>query len=174
MLNRSLLAPLLMLLASCTATKPLPTVAKVSLPRYMGQWHEVARLPMFFQNGCVKSTAEYALKKDGEVSVLNSCLKNGKLKQVRGTATVVDKATNAVLEVRFNEWFSIFIPRARQGNYFMVWLAADYSTAAVGTPNRKCLWILHRKPKMPSKDYEAIVQHCAKLGFPVEKLIVEP
>ena len=153
--------------------KSLPTVPKVDVPRYMGKWHEVARLPMFFQRGCVQSTAEYGLKPDGTVSVTNRCQKNGRPKQVRGTATVVDAKTNAVLEVRFNEWLSVFIPRAKKGNYFIVWLAPDYSAAAVGTPNRKCLWVLARQPALPVSTYRQIVEHCRKLGFPVEKLIVE-
>ena len=63
---------------SCAShpVKPLATVPKVELPRYMGKWHEVARLPMFFQRGCVESTAEYSIKDDGAVSVINRCLKN--------------------------------------------------------------------------------------------------
>jgi apolipoprotein D and lipocalin family protein len=163
-------------LASCESLvmKPLPTVSHVDLPRYMGQWHEVARLPLFFQRGCVQSTAEYGLKGDGTVSVLNRCLKDGKPKQVKGTATVVDAKTQAILEVRFNEWFSIFIPRARAGNYFIVWLDADYSAAAVGTPDRKHLWILARSSPLPRPVYQQIVEHCQQLRFPVEKLIVEP
>jgi len=165
-----------MLFRACATNpvKPLPTVPKVEVPRYMGTWHEVARLPMFFQRGCVQSTAEYALKPDGTVSVTNRAFKNGKPKQVRGTATVVDSRTNAVLEVRFNEWFSVFIPRAKKGNYFIVWLASDYSAAAVGTPDRKCLWILARKPSLAPASYRQIVEHCRELGFPVENLIVEP
>ena len=160
---------------SCAShpVKPLAIVPKVEVSRYMGKWHEVARLPMFFQRGCVESTAEYAIKPDGAVSVINRCLKNGKPKQVRGTATVVDAQTNAVLEVQFNEWFSVFIPRAKQGNYFIVWLAADYSAAAVGTPDRKCLWILARTTSLPKATYDEIVAHCSGLGFPVESLIVE-
>lgn len=163
------------LLSACASNpmKPLATVQKVEVPRYMGKWNEVARLPMFFQRGCIKSTAEYGLKADGTVSVTNRCMKAGKPKQVQGTATVVDAKTNAVLEVRFNEWFSVFIPRARQGNYFIVWLAPDYSAAAVGTPDRKCLWILARQPALPAATYHQIVEHCRKLGFPVENLIVE-
>ena len=169
----ALLLTSVLLLSSCASSpvKPLATVPNVELPRYMGIWHEVARLPMFFQRGCVESTAEYAIKKDGSVSVVNSCLKNGKPKQVRGTATVVDAKTNAVLEVRFNEWFPVFIPRAKQGNYFIVWLASDYSAAAVGTPDRKCLWILARTTSLPKTTYDRIVAHCRKLGFPVENLI---
>lgn len=53
--------------------------------------------------------------------------------------------TNAVLRVRFNEWIPLFIPRAKEGNYFKVWLARDYSAAAVGTTDRKFLWILARE-----------------------------
>ena len=161
-------------LSACAVkpVKPLATVPKVEIARYMGKWNEVARLPMFFQRGCTKSTAEYRLQPDGSVSVTNRCLKNGKLKEVRGTATAVD-ATNAVLEVRFDEWFSIFIPRARQGNYFIIWLAPDYSAAAVGTPDRKCLWILAREASLPVPVFNEIVEHCRKLGFPIENLIVE-
>jgi apolipoprotein D and lipocalin family protein len=151
----------------------LPTVPKVEVPRYMGNWHEIARLPVFFQRGCVHSTAEYELKADGSVSVTNRCEKNGRPKQVKGTATVVDAKTNAVLEVRFNEWFSVFIPRAKNGNYFIVWLAPDYSAAAAGTPNRKSLWLLARQPCLPVATYHQIVEYCHKLGFPIEKLIVE-
>ncbi len=164
-----------MLLGACASTlkKPLPTVANVEVSRYMGRWHEVARLPMFFQRGCTQSTAEYQLKPDGTVSVINRAIKNGKPTQVRGTATAVNSQTHAVFEVRFNEWFSVFIPRARQGNYFIVWLAEDYSAAAVGTPDRKCLWILARKPVLPAATYRQIVEHCRRLGFPVENLIVD-
>jgi len=153
--------------------QPLPTVHKVELPRYAGKWYEVARLPFFFQRGCTNCTAEYGLKTDGTVSVINRCLKNGKPKQVQGTATVVDTRTNAILEVRFNEWYSVLIPRARQGNYFILWLAPDYLAAAVGTPSRNCLWILARQTSLPDATFRHIVGHCRKLGFPIEKLIVE-
>lgn len=174
-----LLAPACFIfLSSCSSTPqsstPLPTVAKVDVPRYMGKWHEVARLPMIFQKGCVESTAEYALQADQTVSVVNRCLKDGKPKSVRGTATVVDRKTNAVLEVRFNEWFSAFIPRAREGNYFIIWLAPDYSAAAVGTPDRNCLWLLSRKPTMAPSSYRAILKHAKTLGFPIQDLLVEP
>lgn len=163
-------------LSSCASRPPapnLPTVTRVDLPKYMGKWHEVARLDMFFQRGCVESTAEYSLQPGGTVSVVNRCQKDGKTKSVRGTATVVDAKTNAILEVRFNEWFSAFIPRAREGNYFIVWLAPDYSAAAVGTPNRKYLWLLSRTPTLSPGKFKLMTEHCRTLGFPVEKLIVE-
>jgi len=166
-------APVLFSACASSLKKPLATVPNVEVARYMGKWQEIARLPMFFQRGCTQSTAEYELKSDGTVSVTNRAIKNGKPTQVRGTATAIDLKTHAVFEVRFNEWFSVFIPRARQGNYFIVWLAADYSAAAVGTPDRKCLWILARQQVMPATTYLHILEHCRSLGFPVENLIVE-
>ncbi len=171
---RRLLLGLVALLSGCATqqSRSIPTVRNVELPRYMGRWHEVARLPVFFQKGCTASTADYALNPDGTVSVVNRCLKDGKPRQVRGTATVVDSRSNAALEVRFEEWFSVFIPRAKTGNYFILWLEPDYSAAAVGA--RNCLWILSRKPTLPEATYARIVEHCRSLGYPVENLIVEP
>ncbi len=174
----NLILPILMgiTLSSCASKPPardLPTVARVDVPKYMGKWHEIARLDMFFQKGCVDSTAEYALQPGGTVSVVNRCLKDGKPKSVRGTATVVDPQTNAILEVRFNEWFSAFIPRAKEGNYFIIWLAPDYSAAAVGTPNRKYLWLLSRTPTVSPARYKTMTDYCRSLGFPVDKLLVE-
>ena len=46
---------------------------------------------MFFQRGCVRSTADYSIIADGSVLVVHSCQKNGKVKQVKGTAEVVDE-----------------------------------------------------------------------------------
>ena len=171
---RRLSLGLVALLSGCATpqSRSIPTVRNVELPRYMGQWHEVARLPVFFQKGCTESTAHYALKPDGTVSVVNRCLKGGKPRRVRGTASVVDSRSNAVLEVRFEEWFSVFVPRAKTGNYFVLWLEPDYSAAAVGA--RNSLWILSRKPALPAATYNRIVEHCRFLGYPVEKLIVEP
>jgi apolipoprotein D and lipocalin family protein len=174
MLTRIFFLPLILLLASCAtkAVKPLPTVPVVEVPRYMGKWYEVARLPAFFQRNCVDSTAEYSLNSDGMVAVVNRCLDgNGKSKEVKGIARVVNTKSKAVLEVKFTEWFSAFIPPQKEGNYFIIWLSPDYSTAAVGVPSRKYLWILSRKPQMPEPEYQRIVAHCRKLGFPVDKLI---
>ena len=50
------------------------TVDHVDLKRYQGTWYEQARLPMFFQRNCVQSEAQYSLKPDGNVAVLNRCL----------------------------------------------------------------------------------------------------
>ncbi len=176
-MNRLALPALLLaaLLNACSShsTTSLPTVPKVDLARYMGKWYNLARLPASFQDGCTHSTADYAMGPGGTVSVVNRCEMKGHAKEVKGSARVVDTDTNAVLEVTFKEWFSAFIPKAPQGNYFVIWLAPDYSAAAVGTPDRKYLWILSRNPSMSTGKYLTIVDHCKELGFDVGKLIIE-
>ncbi len=81
-------------------------------------------------------TAEYSLRKDGDVQVVNTCHEgalDGNVKRVVGKAWVVDKKTGAKLKVRFFWPFS--------GSYWIIGLAPDYTWAVVGHPNRKYLWI---------------------------------
>jgi apolipoprotein D and lipocalin family protein len=173
-----LLAAVSLVLGGCASSSathnPPPVVAKVDLARYQGEWVEAARLPMVFQNGCVDSSAEYRLKPDGLVSVVNRCSRGGRQDEVRGTASVVDPVTNAKLEVRFDTWFGPLIPRAPQGNYWILSLSRDYSLAAVGTPDRKCLWVLARKLPVDPARYAELVNYCRRIGYPVDRLIVSP
>src|SRR5690606_22916738 len=66
------------LLASCgnpvyrIGEEPLP-VASIEQARYLGLWHEQARLPTWFQEGCQLVTAEYGVRDDGMISVTNRC-----------------------------------------------------------------------------------------------------
>jgi apolipoprotein D and lipocalin family protein len=153
----------------------LPTVAHVDLARYQGTWHEIARLPMWFQRGCVRSTANYALEADGTVRVVNRCrTEDGSEKSAVGRAYVVDGGSNARLEVEFDNWFSRLFPGVARGDYWVIHLEPDYSVAVVGNPSRDYLWILARDPVLPDARYRAIVERCARLGFPVEQLVRAP
>ena len=141
----------------------LEVVQHVALEKYLGKWFEIARLPAKFQEGCSMTTATYTLSKDGSISVLNECQRDGKLKQSKGKAKVVDKTSNAKLKVTF------FWPF--YGDYWIIKLGADYDYAVVGTPNRKYLWILSRTPKMDEKLFSEILEFSNSKGFDVKNLI---
>jgi apolipoprotein D and lipocalin family protein len=84
--------------------KRLEPVSSVDLQRYLGTWYEIATIPQRFQKGCVAVTAEYSLRKDGDIEVVNTCRQgalDGEVRRVRGKAWVVDRTTNAKLKVRF-------------------------------------------------------------------------
>jgi apolipoprotein D and lipocalin family protein len=146
-----------------TKNNTLEVVPQVELKRYLGKWYEIAHLPFRFEDDCTDITATYSLSKDGNVSVLNECLKDGKLKQAKGKAKVVDKNTGAKLKVTF------FWPF--YGDYWIINLGKDYTYAVVGTPNRKYLWILNRTPQMDDNLFSQLIEFVKSKGFNVTNLI---
>ncbi len=144
---------------------PLETVSHVDLARYVGTWFEIASFPQKFQRGCVATTATYTIRKDGDIDVLNRCRKDsldGEEKSALGRARVVDRATNAKLEVSFFRPF--------WGDYWIVDLGADYEYAVVGHPSRDYLWILCRTPTMPEATYEGILARLKSQGYDPSRL----
>lgn len=100
---------------------PLETVAHVDLARYLGTWYEIASFPHTLQRGCTATTATYSLRSDGDIDVLNRCRKgsiDGEEKTALGRARVVDRSTNAKLEVSFFRPF--------WGDYWIIYLDKDY------------------------------------------------
>ena len=149
-----------------SSTPPLAVVPEVDLARYAGRWYEIASFPQRFQKGCTDSRAEYRLRPDGEVEVLNSCLRNGKVDTAKGKAWVADSATNAKLKVSF------FWPF--RGDYWVIDLGKDYDYAVVSAPSMKYLWILSRTPQMEELRYQEIVGRLKDKGFDSAKLIRTP
>jgi apolipoprotein D and lipocalin family protein len=141
----------------------LHVVSHVELNRYLGKWYEIAHLPTRFQRNCTDTTATYSLSTDGNISVLNECKRNGKVKQAKGKAKVVDKNTGAKLKVTF------FWPF--YGDYWILGLGKDYEYAVVGTPNRKNLWILSRTPQMDDQVFSQIIESVKSQGFNLDNLI---
>lgn len=138
--------------SSIAQNDPLTTVPYVDLSRYMGKWYEIASFPQRFQKGCTATTAEYALRGDGKVAVINRChdkTPQGPERIAKGVARVVDPETQAKLKVTFFWPFS--------GDYWVIDLADDYSYAVVGHPSRKYLWILSRTPTMDDETYDTIL-----------------
>lgn len=152
---------------------PPVTVDRVDLARYMGLWHEIALIPNFFQRRCVADTsAEYALRDDGLVSVTNRCrTKTGEIEQVEGVARVVDPATNAKLEVSF---FSIFGLRPFWGDYWVLGLGEDYDYALIGTPSRRYGWILARDPNPSEAQLAAWLAALAEQGYDPKAFVPSP
>ncbi len=152
---------------------PLPTVAKVDLARYAGTWHEVSRLPNFFQKSCLRSMAEYTALPDGSIKVRNTCYKaRGRTSGITGKAVPVPGSNNARLRVKFGGLASL-APVAEEGNYWIIALDPQYRWAMVGTPDRKFLWMLSRQPQLPFPAYQQLKAKAKELGFDVSNLLPE-
>lgn len=137
----------------------------VELNRYLGRWYEIARFEASFQKDCDGVTADYSLRSDGKINVVNSCRQGGPQGPARSstaTARVVDPASNAKLKVAFFPPF--------EGDYWVLDHADDYSWSIVGEPSRKYLWLLSRTPRLSERQYNALVQRAAAMGYDVSKL----
>lgn len=153
-----------LLVAAALAKAPLDTVPDLDLPRYMGTWHEIARLPARFQEGCTHTTATYALREDGKVAVTNRCRRGGKESVARGIGKVPEPAAPAKLRVRVGQPFF-------WGDYQVIALDPDYRWAVVGTPDRKYLWVLSRTPAMAPEDRAKADEAAKAQGFDLSRLI---
>jgi apolipoprotein D and lipocalin family protein len=153
-------------MATATFGAELQVVPSVDLARYAGKWHEIARLPNWFQRGCATAaTATYTLRPDGKVTVLNECrAAGGKVKQAKGTAKVASASgPNTKLKVTF------FWPF--YGDYWIIDLDPEYRWAVVGEPGRKYLWILAREPRMEEALYRRLLDRATAQGYDVSKII---
>ena len=173
----SVIAPLVLAFALAAAPgaagqdRPVQTVGKVDLSRYVGEWFEVARFPNRFQRQCLGDVrAVYAIRQDGRLDVVNRCRTDNGVTEARGVARVVDSRTAAKLKVRFAPAILSFLP-AVWGDYWVVGLAPDYSWATVGSPDRKYLWILGRTPAIETEAYAAALEAAKSNGFDVASLI---
>lgn len=159
-----------LVLAACApsardAAVGMSVVQAVDLPRYMGRWYEIARIPNSFEAGCAGVTADYALQGDGTIRVVNSCRDgdvDGPLRQVEGQARVVAPGK---LKVGFVKW----LPFA-EGDYWLLDLAPDYSVAVVGAPKGNFGWILARSPAISPKAMQAAVAVMAANGYDTDRL----
>lgn len=143
----------------------VPQPAKpVELQKYLGRWYEIARYEQRFQKGCAGVTADYSLRPNGDIDVLNRCRKpGGKLDEAHGRAKVVDTATNAKLKVSF---FGPFF-----GDYWVLDHADDYSWAIVGEPSGRYLWILARSPTPPENEVANLIDRTRELGYDTSMLL---
>lgn len=134
------------------------------LSRYLGKWYEIARFDHSFEKGMTDVTAEYVLRDDGKVDVINSGWKNGKFKVANGKAKQPEPETEpSRLKVSFFLFF--------YSEYNILMLDDKYRYALVGSRSPEYLWILSRKPSIPDDVRKAILAEAVKLGYDTSKLI---
>jgi apolipoprotein D and lipocalin family protein len=133
--------------------------------RYAGTWYEIARLENRFEKGLEKVTAEYSLRKDGGLTVVNRGFdpRKGRWSEATGKAYFVGPPTRGRLKVSF---FGPFY-----GAYNIIDLDEDYAWSLVCGEDYKYLWILSRTPQLPDPVVEQLVEKAKSLGFKTGELV---
>lgn len=156
----------------CAASRPsgnpqVPEPAKpVDLARYLGRWYEIGRYDVFFEAGCEGVTAEYWMRPDGLIRVVNTCRRgspDGPARAAEARARVVPDSDNAKLKVSF------FGP-LYFGNYWVLDHGDDYEWSIVGEPSGKYLWILSRDPVLEAEKQNALVERARELGYDTARI----
>ncbi|HEY4583967.1 MAG TPA: lipocalin family protein [Lysobacter sp.] len=152
-----------------------PTVPTVDLPRYLGTWYEIARLPMRHEPADYTDvSATYSLEADGSVRVRNHALDGRREPQESiGQARPAQPGDNSRLEVTFLPEGLRWIPFTK-GDYWILRLDADYRTALVGSPDYDYLWLLHREPVLDAATRDDYLDTARTLGYRLDDLILTP
>jgi apolipoprotein D and lipocalin family protein len=152
------------------ATK-LEPVTPFELDRYLGQWYELGRYPNRFQKKCTGDVeAFYTLRADGLLDVKNTCAtQKGTLEALGVGRLATPDGPASVLEVRFAPAWLSFLP-AVWGEYWVIDLSPDYTTAVVGTPARDYLWILSRTPQVDLPTWARLVEAARRQGFDINRI----
>jgi apolipoprotein D and lipocalin family protein len=145
-----------------TRTLAPPVPAKtVDLDRYLGRWYEFARYDSWFEHNDEGVTAEYSLRPDGLIRVVNASRSGGPTGRVRraeARARVVPGTGIAKLKVAFFGPFFV-------GNYWVLDHAEDYAWSIVGEASRRFLWVLTRAA-VPEPEVQAmLIERVRSLGY---------
>lgn len=154
--------------SGCTQVpKGVEPVQNFDLDRYLGQWHEIARLDHSFERGLTDVSATYSMRKDGGVRVINSGfnLEAQALKTAEGRAYFTGPSNVGSLKVSF---FGPFY-----GGYHIAKLDKEYQMALVVGPNIDYAWILARKKQPDPLACEAYFKAAEQLGIARESWIVD-
>ncbi|GGD44963.1 lipocalin family protein [Pseudoxanthomonas indica] len=166
-----LMLGLLLITAASQAAQPLTSVPRLDVPRYAGQWYEIAHLPMRYQKDCLTDiTANYTVKPDGSIAVRNTCRTAKGTEVAEGVARPVP-GHPARLEVSFAPGWLSWLPFV-WADYWVIAIDPDYQWAIVGEPDRDYLWILSRSPSMERARFESLKARAAAMGHDLEPLII--
>lgn len=154
-------------LSGCALGPPtgVVPVSGFDLQRYLGRWHEIARLDHSFEHGMTDVSAHYRLREDGSVEVINRGYEPAKnrWREAVGTARLIGEPTRGSLKVSF---FGPFY-----GGYHIAALDPDYRWSLVIGPDTGYAWILARDKTLPTGIREQLLKQAAAAGIDTNALI---
>ena len=155
------------ILSGCTGIpEGIEPVDNFELEPYLGTWYEIARLDHSFERGLSNVTANYSLREDGGVAVLNRGYHAGKDEwdEAQGKAYFIGDPRIGRLKVSF---FGPFY-----GAYNIFELGDNYEYSLVAGPSRSYLWILAREAQLPQAMLDELLSKAEAAGYDTSQLIL--
>jgi apolipoprotein D and lipocalin family protein len=154
------------LLSGClTVPDGIEPVDNFELNRYLGKWYEIARLDHSFERGLEAVSAEYSLRDDGGIRVINSGRNTDTQanQEAEGRAYFVEQPNLGYLKVSF---FGPFF-----GSYVIFELDENYQYAFIAGNTTNYLWLLARTPEVSQELINQFISRATQLGFDTTQLI---
>ncbi len=171
MKNLTLVSALLIGLLAATLTgclgKPdrIVPVANFQADKFLGTWYEIARLDYYHEKGLNQVTADYSLREDGGLKIINRgyLTAKGRWRESEGKAYFVEDKNTGYLKVSF---FGPFY-----SSYIIFDIDEHYQHALVTSSNKSYLWILARTPSISGEVKARLLDRATALGFDTNKLV---
>jgi apolipoprotein D and lipocalin family protein len=157
----------MLVLGACTGLpEGVQPVTGFKLDRYLGTWYEIARLDHRFERGLDNVTAEYSLRDDGLVKVVNRGYDTDsrEWQDAVGKAKFIGSPNVGRLKVSF------FGPFYGAYNVFEL-DSINYEYEMIAGPDRDYLWILARSPSLDQEVLARLLKKAELAGFATDELI---
>jgi len=149
-------------------SKDIPTgampVQQFDMNKYLGLWHEIARLPNRIERTFNQLTEEYLDNGDGTYKVITKGFdfKKGKWTEATGKIKFLDTEDIGMLRVSY---FGPFY-----ANYNILALDENYQYAMVSGSGLSYLWLLSRETTMPDDVKIRFLKIANEIGFEIGEL----
>jgi len=153
------------LLSGCSHYAPMPTVERVELDRFMGDWYVIANIPTFLETTAHNAVESYARNDDGSIATTFTFLDGsfeGERKTYHPTGYITNTETNATWGMQFIWPF--------KADYRIVYLDDNYSVTVIAREARDYVWIMARTPEISPAQYNTIVKFVESTGYDIEQI----
>ena len=160
-----ILAALLLIGTGCQTMKPIHTVDKVDLNRFMGDWYVIASIPTFIEKDAFNAMESYRIDDDGTVATtfrFNKGSLDGPIKEYNPRGFIRDETSNAVWDMQFIWPF--------KAEYRIIYLSEDYSQTVIGRTKRDYVWIMARKNSIPNIDFEKLLKFLLEQDYNINDI----
>ena len=160
---------LITIVTGCQTMKPIHTVSKVDINRFMGDWYVIASIPTFIEKDAFNALESYRLNGDGTIATtfrFNKGGLDGPIKEYNPRGFIRDETSNAVWDMQFIWPF--------KAEYRIIYLSDDYSQTVIGRTKRDYVWIMARTNTIPNSDYERIIKFLKDQDYNTKNLRVVP
>ena len=160
---------LIAIATGCQTMKPIHTVEKVDLERFMGDWYVIASIPNFIEKDAFNAIESYRLDDDGTVATtftFNKGSYDGPVKEYNPRGFIRDQQSNAVWGMQFVWPF--------KAEYRIIFLSDDYTQTVIGRTKRDYVWIMARESNIPKDDYDKILNFLRDQDYDITNLRLVP